>query len=268
MTSLMLSILLCLIFSIDKAMLLPIQIAWGEDMIRLRIDLPFDAFEAVCQDRGRVKNVIDSALSRHGYRRIDNQPVRYGFGVITRPVGKNGLRRIERIYLGSSDPAIAEAMANITAEDLIEPSLTPGAGLDLRRATIIRDERWTPTEALSLYALSPIRVLSRENGGRTQALLTPGEAFNAALNRIMATRFGRPFRLSFIPDRLYSFAKKGQLTASMAVGLRPDGRPLCLPGIVTPFVLAGPSADLREAWFSGLGAGTGMGFGCLEEAEL
>lgn len=237
-------------------------------MIRLRIDLPFDAFEAVCQDRGRVKNVIDSALSRHGYSRIDNQPVRYGFGVIARPVGKNGLRRIERVYLGSSDATIADAMARITAEDLVEPALTPGAGLDLRRATIIRDERWTPAEALSLYALSPIRVLHREQGGRSQALLTPGEAFSAGLNRSMQTRFGRPFRLSFIPDRLYSFAKKGQLTASMAVGTRSDGRPICLPGIVTPFVLAGPSEDLRDAWFSGLGAGTGMGFGCLEEAEL
>ena len=80
------------------------------NMIRLRIDLPFDAFEAVCQDRGCVKNVIDSALSRHGYRRTDNQPVRYGFGVISRLVGKNGLRRIERIYLGSGDPAIAERL--------------------------------------------------------------------------------------------------------------------------------------------------------------
>jgi hypothetical protein len=237
-------------------------------MIRLRIDLPFDAFEAVCRDRGRVKNVIDNALSRHGYRRIDNQPVRYGFGVIARPVGKNGLRRIERIYLGSSDPAIAEPMAKITAEDLVEPSLTPGAGLDLRQARIIRDERWTPTEALSLYAVSPIRVLHRAEGGRSQALLIPGEAFDAALNRSMSTRFGRVFRLRFIPDRLYSFARRGKLAASMAVGARPDGRPICLPGIVTPFVLAGPSADLRDAWFSGLGAGTGMGFGCMEEAEL
>ena len=237
-------------------------------MIRLRIDLPFDAFEAVCQDRGRVKNIIDSALARHGYSRIDNQPVRYGFGVIARPVGKNGLRRVERVYVVSSDATIAEAVAKITSEDLVEPSLTPGAGLDLRRATMARDERWAPCEALSLYALSPIRVLQREPGCRSQALLTPGEGFTAALNRSMQTRFGRPFRLSFIPDRLYSFAKKGHLMASMAVGSRPDGRPICLPGIVTPFVLAGPMEDLRDAWFSGLGAGTGMGFGCLEEAEL
>ena len=236
-------------------------------MIRLRIDVPFDAFEAVCRDRGQVKNLIDSALSAHGYRRIDNQPVRYGFGVIARPVGKQGLRRVERVYVGSSDPDIAGALSRIRAEHLLEPSLLEGAGLDLRRATIIRDERWVPSEALALYALSPIRVLERDPQGRTLALLTPGATFNAALNRIMATRFGRPFRLSFIPDRLYSFARKGQLAASMAVATRPNGRPLCLPGIVTPFMLAGPCNDLRDAWFSGLGASTGMGFGCVEEAE-
>lgn len=237
-------------------------------MLRLRIDLPFDAFEAVCRDRGRVKNIIDNALARRGYNRIDNQPVCYGFGVIARPVGVNGLRRIERVVLGTSDPTIAEAMAKITSNDLLEPSLTPGAGLDLRRATIRRDERWMAVEALSLYALSPIRVLGWKKRGRSQALLTPGEAFNAALNRVMETRFGRPFRLSFIPDRLYSFSKKGNLTASMAVGMKADGRPICLPGIVTPFLLTGPSQDLCDAWFSGLGAATGMGFGCLEQAEL
>ncbi len=237
-------------------------------MLRLRIDLPFDAFEAVCPDRGHVKNIIDNALSRHGYRRIDNQPVRYGFGVISRPVGKNGLRRIERVVLGSSDPGIASAMAQITAEDLLEPALTPGAGLDLRRARIAKDDRWLPVEALSLYALSPIRVLIRPEGERSKALLTPGEDFNVALNHAMETRFGRPFRLSFIPDRLYTFSRKGNLTASMAVGIRADGKPICLPGIVTPFLLAGPVEDLRDAWFSGLGTGTGMGFGCVEEAEL
>lgn len=236
-------------------------------MIRLRIDLPFDAFEAVCQDRGRIKNVIDYALSRHGYRRVDNQPVRYGFGVIARPVGNNGLRRVERVILGSSDPPIAEALAQFTSEDLLEPALTPGAGLDLRRARIVRDDRWTPVEALSLYALSPIRVLQRI-GNRSQAVLEPGEAFNTALNGSMTTRFGRTFRLTFIPDRLYTFAHRGRLTASMAVGQRSDGRPLCLPGLLTPFVLTGPAEDLRDAWFSGLGASTGLGFGCVEEAAL
>lgn len=237
-------------------------------MIRLRIDLPYDAFEAVCRCRDNVKNIIDSALSRYGYSRVDNTPVRYGFGVLSRPVGKEGLRRIERVILGSADPRIAQAIAKITSEDLLEPSMTPGAGLDLRQARIIRDERWTPAEALSLYALSPIRALVYDKGGRSRALLTPGLEFNAALNRAMACRFGRSFRLTFIPDALYARARGGNLSASMAIKIREDSRPVCLPGIVTPFVLAGSSEDLRDAWFSGLGAGTGMGFGCVEEATI
>lgn len=237
-------------------------------MIRLRMDLPFNAYEAVCQDRGRVKNILDNVLARHGYARIDNQPVRYGFGVLSRPLEKNGLRRIERIYLGTSDPFIAEAMARIVPEDLLEPSLAPGAGLDLRRAVILRDERWIPVEALSLYALSPIRVLARGTGERSRALLVTGLEFDTALNKVMTLRFGRPFQLRLIPDRSYSFMKHGDLSASMAVGIRPNGKPLCLPGIVTPFLLTGPVEDIRDAWFSGLGAGTGMGFGCVEEARV
>ena len=237
-------------------------------MIRLRIDLPFNAYEAICQDRGSIKNIIDSALSKNGYHRVDNRPVRYGFGVISRPTGKGGLRRVERVYMGTSDPEIASAMNRIAVEDLIEQSLTSGAGLDLRKARIFRDERWVPSEALSLYALSPIRVLTREDGDRrTRAILDPGPDFTKSLNRIMSTRFGRPFNMTFIPDRLYTFSKKGNVSASMAVGRRPDGSVICLPGIVTPFILAGPVEDLRDAWFSGLGAGTGIGFGCVEEAE-
>lgn len=236
-------------------------------MIRLRISLPLNAYEAVCEDRGRIKNIIDNALSKYEYHRTDNRPVRYGFGVISRPVGKQGLRKVERIYLGSSDPEIAAAIGKIVSEDLIEPSLVPGAGLDLRRAKISKDERWVPCEAMSLYAISPIRILAREEGGRSKSVLSIGPDFSQILNRTMETRFGRPFRLTFIPDRTYSFIMKGRLSASMAVGKRPDGRAICLPGIVTPFVLAGPSDDLRVAWFSGLGAGTGMGFGCVEEAH-
>ena len=187
-------------------------------MIRLRIDLPFNAYEAICQDRGSIKNIIDSALSKYGYHRVDNRPVRYGFGVISKPTGKNGLRRVERVYLGSSDPEIASAMNRIAVEDLVEPSLTPCAGLDLRKARIFRDERWIPCEALSLYALSPIRVLTREDGDRrTRAILDPGPDFTKSLNRIMSTRFGRPFNMTFIPDRLYTFSKKRE-----CVGL--DGR--------------------------------------------
>ena len=111
-------------------------------------------------------------------------------------------------------------------------------------------------------------MLNHEPGGRTKAVLTPGDEFNAALNRIMARRFGRSFRLTFIPDRLYTFSRKGKIAASMAIKIREDGQPVCLPGIVTPFVLTGPTEDLRDAWFSGLGVGTGMGFGCVEEAGV
>jgi len=163
---------------------------------------------------------------------------------------------------------MAEALAQIAPDDLVEPSQVPGAGLDVRRSKIHQELTWFPTSILSVYAISPIRVLQRnDESHRSLAILTLGPGWEMALNRTMATRFGRPFHLRVIPDAFYVRARQGNLVAHMGVKKDAQGRPVILPGLVFPFVLTGPEADLRDAWYNGLGAGTGMGFGCLEVSE-
>jgi len=244
------------------------QSAGGEsDMLRRRIDMPCADRMAVCLVKAaQFKNLCDSALSRHGYRIDRTKPARYGFGVIARPVHVPGAQarrmfRIERAWIGSTDPEVVQALAQITPEDLYEPSDVTGAGLDMRTATIT-DEEWVPTDVVAGYAISPIRVLQTTPGTpRRQALAVFGAEFDRALNRVMERRFQRPFHLHFVPDAGYVRLRRGDVTVHMGVRSLSDGRVVALDGVVLPFLLAGPADDIQDAWFNGLGSATAQGFG-------
>lgn len=236
-------------------------------MLRRRIDMPRSDRTAVCLVKAeQFKNLCDSALSRHGYRIDRSKPAPYGFGVIARPVRVTGARarrmfRIERAWIGSTNPDVTQALAQITPEDLYEPSDVTGAGLDMHTATITNED-WFPTDVVAGYAISPIRVLQTTPGTpRGHALSVFGPEFDRALNRTMERRFRRPFRLRFVPDTGYVRLRRGDVTVHMGVRSLPDGRVVALDGVVLPFLLAGPSEDIRDAWYNGLGSATAQGFG-------
>ena len=236
-------------------------------IIRWKIDVPYGNRSAIIRSRDAVKNLIDAALVRHGYHIDRTQAAPYGFGVVGKRVNAPGaqrLHRVERVIVGSSDPKIARALAQWTPEDLWEPNAVPGAGLDLRHSTLSIDPSPVLGEAIALYAISPIRVIEGNPG---QTILKLGEAWEKALNRTMTRRFKRPFHLHIAPDSWYIRAKHGQIVAHMATKVRHDGYVVAYPGLIFPFVLAGPAEELHVVWYSGLGSSTAMGFGCVEVAQ-
>lgn len=214
--------------------------------------------------RDTIKNICEHAMHAHGYRRQDQMPTRWGFGVRARRVGPQHFYQVEEIILGSADPEIAETIAAVTAEDLCEPNAVPGAGLVIKEANIVPDTPWLPTPAAQFLTVSPIRVLA----GHHQTILTPGAEWEAAINRTMTARFGWPFALRVQPDSLYVRRRKGEIVARMAIKVGPEGQVRVYPGIVMPIVLSGPPTDIATAWYSGLGGSTGMGFGCLDLLPL
>lgn len=236
-------------------------------MIRWKIDVPHGDRSSVIRSRDSVKNLIDAALVRHGYHVDRTQPARYGFGVVAKRVVAPGVQRfhrVERVIVGSSDPSIASALAQWTPEDLWEPNAVPGAGLDLRHSRLMDDPSPIVGGAISLYAISPIRVM---DGNPGQTILELGAPWEQALNRTMTRRFGRPFDLHVIPDSWYVRAQHGNIVARMAVKVRSDGYVVAYPGLVLPFVLTGSPDELQVVWYSGLGGSTAMGFGCVEVAQ-
>lgn len=238
-----------------------------DPIFRWRIDVPRGDRSPVIRSRDAVKNLIDAALVRHGYAVDRSRPARYGFGVVAQRVpmpGSQRWHRVQRLIVGSSDPAIAQALAEWASDDLWEPNAVPGAGLDLRHSTLSVDPSPVVGEAISLYAVSPIRVVEGNPG---QTILELGPAWEQGLNRTMARRFGRPFHLHVIPDSWYVRARHGQIVARMAVKVRSDGYVVAYPGLLLPFVLTGPREELDVAWYSGLGSSTAMGFGCVEVGQ-
>lgn len=240
--------------------------------IRIDISVPRNYRHAVIQDRDQVANTLVAALKQHGWKMDEKQPARWHFGVIAKQCNpksdnpKQWVHRIERVIVGSSDPATAKALSQITPADLIELNQAPGAGLDLSMATITPLPPWQDTEAVSLYCISPIRVSDPNN--RKFSLLETGDTFNQALNQTMQSRFKRPFDLRLVPDSLYVRAQGGDIAAGMAIKTNDKtGKPIIVRGMVLPFLLTGPAEDIRDAWYNGLGRSTARGFGCVEMAE-
>lgn len=242
-----------------------------QNAIKLYIDLPHGYRHAVIKDRDQVANMLTTAMKKHDWQPEEKKPARWGFGVIAMRLNpgsdnpKQWLHRVERVIVGSSDPATATALSKLQPADLVEDNQVSGAGLDLSMAKLYAAPDWQGTEAANLYCVSPLRVSDPDN--RKLSLLQTGERFNTELNRTMQTRFGRPFDLHLMPDSLYARSRQGDISVGMAIKTLDNGNPIIIRGIVLPFTLTGPAEDIRDAWYSGLGRSTARGFGCVELAE-
>ncbi len=237
------------------------------------IDLPRKKTlnQTLIRDRGRISNLLIAAMSKYGFQFQAKQPARWGFGAIAKPIktapNQPKFHRVERVMVGSSDPTIASAIAQLKPEDLIESNANDA--LDLRTATIRLAPPWIETEAVNFYCISPIRVLDLDLPQETKdrAVLTIDTKLNQAINRTMETRFKRQFHLKIIPDSLYIRSRKGQIKSTMAIKTLPSGKAVTLSGLVFPFTLTGSSDDIAEVWYNGIGQKTGQGFGRLEVAQ-
>lgn len=242
-----------------------------ENGIRLYIELPRRGRSAVIKDRDSVANLLIAAMSTHGYQPQPNTPARWGFGVVARPLGvaQPGQRlwAVERVVVGSSDPALIPILRAIEPQDLLEPNAVPGAGLDLRTAVMRVAPPWPLVEAAGFYCVSPIRVTDRAAPDPGASYLETGPYLDELLNQTMQARFGHPFALRLIPDSLYVRSRHGNVAASMGIKTRNNGKPVVIRGLLLPFVLVGPPQDISTAWYSGLGRSTARGFGCLEMGQ-
>ena len=100
-----------------------------ENGIRLYIELPRRSRSVVIKDRDSVANLLIAAMAVHGYQPQPNTPARWGFGVVGRPLGGahpgQRLWAVERVVVGSSDPALIPILKAIEPQDLVEPNAVP-----------------------------------------------------------------------------------------------------------------------------------------------
>lgn len=89
-----------------------------------------------------------------------------------------------------------------------------------------------------------------------------GANLGLAINRKLSFLAGREVQLRVYPDSLYLRANPEH---SVLVNLKTfrDGSKSFVVGMQAPLLLEGSEADLRLAWYAGIGEKTRSGFGCL-----
>lgn len=154
-------------------------------------------------------------------------------------------------YLPKLDPAAVRYARAITQEQVnfYGARITPEA-----------DPIVPGQETLGALLLSPLVVRDLQTR-RWWESLQAGDlsaAVNARLSRLM----GRPVQLTVTPDSLYLRANPKH---SVLVPLKGSvqGRTHFAIGLSAPLVLSGPTADLRLAWYAGIGEKNRAGLGCI-----
>lgn len=84
----------------------------------------------------------------------------------------------------------------------------------------------------------------------------------AAVNARLSRLAGRSVNLQVEPDSLYLRANPRH-SVLVSLKRKPNGRHAFVIGMSAPLVLAGSEADLRLAWYAGIGEKTRNGFGCI-----
>ena len=219
--------------------------------------------DVVFQHVSALKNVLEFATTRGGAAlRSHAGPARWGWGFTTQLRPHSSDRVLTSLSWGTTDPAMEEALRCLTPERLRESAAE--AGMPLRVVTWDADPVPDFTHSLFVQPITPLRVLESARYGRRLVRLQLDAAWEAALNRTMSYRFGRPFALRVTLDPAWLWATPSGIR-SQPFENKTTHHIVRLPGLMTPFLLDGPPDDLATVWANGCGAGTGMGFGWIQD---
>lgn len=153
------------------------------------------------------------------------------------------LFRLDPAHIQKTRPETEEALDLSKAEKHFEPDpILPDQG------------------QISALMLSPLVIRSTEAKKWLTSLqqTNPSAAVNARLSRLA----GRDVNLHITPDSLYLRANPQHSVLIPTKGF-PGNRISFVIGVSSPLVLQGSDADLRVAWYSGIGEKNRNGFGCL-----
>lgn len=115
---------------------------------------------------------------------------------------------------------------------------------------------------VGVLLLSPL--LLRLPGQRRWCMDLRETDVSAAVSRRLSRLAGRPIHLEIHPDSLYLRANPRHSVLVSLKGGRGHGFAI---GLQAPLVICGDEADLRYAWYAGIGEKNRMGCGCLGSIE-
>ncbi|MBL8253890.1 MAG: CRISPR-associated protein Cas6 [Candidatus Competibacter sp.] len=168
------------------------------------------------------------------------------------------------LVVATPDPLLAEGLAALKTAAIRYSRASTAEMVDFSAAEIITDlDPVVPgTRGLGVLMLSPLAIGVPGERRRCWIQRLDGMDLAAAINPRLGRLAGRPVTLQIQADSLYLRANPRH-SVLVSVKQAPSGQSGFVIGLSAPLVLVGSEADLRLAWYAGLGEKTRTGFGCI-----
>lgn len=178
--------------------------------------------------------------------------------------------RVHTLVISTPDPDLSVFMGKFNAENAVYARAKTAEAVDFSRAEIsVEPDPVAPGQtAIGVLMLSPLAISLMNKGKKGHRWhsnlgdVDLSKAVNHRLSRIT----GRKVSLEVQADRLYLRANPKH-DVLIPVKEFPKGKRAFVIGMKAPLVLSGSEADLRLAWYAGIGEKTRGGFGCVGLVE-
>ncbi len=168
------------------------------------------------------------------------------------------------VVVATPDPLLADALSALKPATLRYARASTAEVVDFSAAECLPDpDPIAPgTHSLAVLLLSPLALSAPGQQPRRWLSALNQVDLAAAINPRLSRLAGRPVALQIQADSLYLRANPRH-SVLVSVKQSPSGQAGFVIGLAAPLVLAGSEADLRLAWYAGLGEKTRNGFGCI-----
>lgn len=174
-----------------------------------------------------------------------------------------GQRRLRSITISTSDAIIGEILSKLDPRD-VEVVSSNGDRVSMSGAHKIEITDPIPegTSEHVFTFISPLALmLQKHQKGKTEFARNISDIdLSAALKRGLSQRIGRQVNLEASIDPLTRLTSSNPTIVRLR---KQKDQVVTVPAFTTTLTLRGSTEDIRTAYFSGLGAKTRYGFGCL-----
>lgn len=239
-------------------------------MYRLRITLP-KGQEAAYRNLDMLHDALVNAWTAAGAPAADvvgQKALPWHFAALGRR--RDGHNMVHTLVVGTPDPDLSQTLIRIDPAQVAHARASTAEAVDFSRGTIVPDpDPVGPGQtALGVVMLSPLAISTqaRQDTKHRWHSTLDGLDLSRAVNKRLSRLAGRPVCLKIDPDRLYMRIQPRYDTL-VRTKEGPGGKCAFVIGMLLPLVLQGSEADLRLAWYAGIGEKNRSGFGAIGSAE-
>ena len=175
--------------------------------------------------------------------------------------------RVHSLVVSTADADLAKVLRNLNPDEITYARASTLERVSFAGANVVvEDDPFFPQQnVLGVLMLSPLAISERKSKGKRWHKYLDKVDLSSAINFRLSRLAGREIKLEIQPDSLYLRCNPEHSVLVPTKQIK--GKTVFVIGMNAPLVLAGSEADLRFAWYAGIGEKTMNGFGCIGLAE-